>query len=864
MGFPDLDPMLRARVRRLGVESAPEGEFVLYWMRVAMRLHENPALELAVQLARAQGLPLLIYQGLSERYPFASDRHHRFVLEGACDVAAEARVLELRYVFDLQRPGARGPYLRRLAERAACVVADRMPVPHLSLWTERLAERIRTPLLEVDASCLVPLGESKKAPKRAFAFRDAHRDLREALLREELTRELHADTELAALPDAEALDLGFEPFDLLPSQGAGQDEAQAWASRESRLDAAIASCAIDHSIPAIPHTRGGSQAGYARWAQFRDNGLARYAKDRNDPLRSGPDGRGVSCMSAYLHYGHGLAFPHRAAKLTQVRGTRRREVSRRAACLARALAWHWCAHTTDTLEDSLSRCQTGRRTRSRAHGDDPRGPVLFVADARSRPHRRSSLGCGAALAPADPRRIAQQRPHDLGEDVSSQWSRQPGESSLHGDGPQSSLRPRWERDPKLLRRVLWCFGLFDRPFQPRVSPCAASCATATTTATHAERLDPERVCSSHLWAGGGSSRSASRSSEPGSPASPVPRTLQDHGHEVLLVDKARGPGGRTSTRHAGDFDFDHGACYFTARDESFLQLVRSWQQLGLVDTWSFRCASLIAATGDSDVGTQIDDLVERERFVARPGMNTLAKHLATDLALRKQARVTKIFGQKGDWTLQLEDGRTLTGFDQVLVTTPAPQALPLLAAAPELQDELRTVSYAPCMALLLGFENLGGAQREHGHRRSRPSAPFDAAFVQNSPFDWISCNSSKPGRLGEPGLESWVAHTSPDWSEEHWDDERAELERALVAAFARILPNAGRPAHVDLHRWRYARATTPIQGRRCLHDEKLGLGYAGDAFVDSRIEDAWLSGVALAGRVLAGQTCTGRVLISQH
>jgi photolyase PhrII len=854
MGFPDLDPMLRARVRRLGVESAPEGEFVLYWIRVAMRLHENPALELAVQLARAQGLPLLIYQGLSERYPFASDRHHRFVLEGACDVAAEARVLELRYVFDLQRPGARGPYLRRLAERAACVVADRMPVPHLSLWTERLAERIRTPLLEVDASCLVPLGESKKAPKRAFAFRDAHRDLREALLREELTRELHADTELAALPDAEALDLGFEPFDLLPSQGAGQDEAQAWASRESRLDAAIASCAIDHSIPAIPHTRGGSQAGYARWAQFRDNGLARYAKDRNDPMRSGPDGRGVSRMSAYLHYG--MVSPFRIASQAQQAGGPGAEKYLDELLIWRELAWHWSAHTADP--GAFSSLPDWAQDTLRAHGEDPRRPV----------HAWQTL---ARARTGDPLWDAAQRSllihGELHNNVRMtwgksflQWTRSPEEAL----STALDLNHRYAldgRDPSSYGGVLWCFGLFDRPFQPEAP--MRGVLRPRDTATHAERLDPEeyalRTCGP---AAGRPQRIAVIGA--GLAGLACARTLQDHGHEVLLVDKARGPGGRTSTRHAGDFDFDHGACYFTARDESFLQLVRSWQQLGLVDTWSFRCASLIAATGDSDVGTQIDDLVERERFVARPGMNTLAKHLATDLALRKQARVTEIFGQKGDWTLQLEDGRTLTGFDQVLVTTPAPQALPLLAAAPELQDELRTVSYAPCMALLLGFENLGGAQREHGHRRSRPSAPFDAAFVQNSPFDWISCNSSKPGRPGEPGLESWVAHTSPDWSEEHWDDERAELERALVAAFARILPNAGRPAHVDLHRWRYARATTPIQGRRCLHDEKLGLGYAGDAFVDSRIEDAWLSGVALAGRVLAGQTCTGRVLISQH
>ena len=44
------------------------------------------------------------------------------------------------------------------------------------------------------------------------------------------------------------------------------------------------------------------------------------------------------------------------------------------------------------------------------------------------------------------------------------------------------------------------------------------------------------------------------------------------GHAVLLFDKGRGPGGRMSTRRiqtsAGEAYFDHGAQYFTVRDDS--------------------------------------------------------------------------------------------------------------------------------------------------------------------------------------------------------------------------------------------------------------------------------------------------------
>lgn len=59
------------------------GAFVLYWMVTAARAHENPALDTALVAGRALGLPVFVYHALSERHPFASDRHHRFILDGA-------------------------------------------------------------------------------------------------------------------------------------------------------------------------------------------------------------------------------------------------------------------------------------------------------------------------------------------------------------------------------------------------------------------------------------------------------------------------------------------------------------------------------------------------------------------------------------------------------------------------------------------------------------------------------------------------------------------------------------------------------------------------------------------------------------
>ena len=65
--------------------------------------------------------------------------------------------------------------------------------------------------------------------------------------------------------------------------------------------------------------------------------------------------------------------------------------------------------------------------------------------------------------------------------------------------------------------------------------------------------------------------------------------LSRRDHEVTLFDKARGPGGRMSTRRlaceAGTMSFDHGAQYFTVRDREFSKLVADWSLRTVAAPW---------------------------------------------------------------------------------------------------------------------------------------------------------------------------------------------------------------------------------------------------------------------------------------
>jgi hypothetical protein len=114
---------LANRIRVLNAASPrPSGGYVLYWAQMNRRVTSNHALAHAGEIANANNLPLLVYEGLTYNYKAANDRHHTFVLEGVPETGDELALIGAGYFFYL-RANASGPndVLYRLAARAHLV-----------------------------------------------------------------------------------------------------------------------------------------------------------------------------------------------------------------------------------------------------------------------------------------------------------------------------------------------------------------------------------------------------------------------------------------------------------------------------------------------------------------------------------------------------------------------------------------------------------------------------------------------------------------------------------------------------------------------------------------------------------------------
>ncbi len=316
------------------------------------------------------------------------------------------------------------------------------------------------------------------------------------------------------------------------------------------------------------------------------------------------------------------------------------------------------------------------------------------------------------------------------------------------------------------------------------------------------------------------------------------RRLAAGGFAVRVFDKGRAPGGRMATRRCEPFRFDHGAQYFTVREARFAAAVGEWQDMGVVASWRGR-----AAEASRGVATPLT--AGAARYVGEPGMSAVGRHLAVGLAIELRRQVIAVMRRNGSWRLVFAGGGDADGFDTVIVTTPAPQAIPLLSAAPALASAAATATLLPCWAVMLAFDE------------PVPTL-FDA--IQGADHDagsavaWAARDGSKPGRAP---AETWVLHASAGWSVAHLEEDPDDVTAALSTAFETLIAIRLPPPLMAIgHRWRHALVARPV-GTPCLFDASLGLGAAGDWCLGGRIEAAFLSGLAVAEHVLRAKHAVG-------
>lgn len=315
--------------------------------------------------------------------------------------------------------------------------------------------------------------------------------------------------------------------------------------------------------------------------------------------------------------------------------------------------------------------------------------------------------------------------------------------------------------------------------------------------------------------------------------------LRAAGVDVVVFDKARGPGGRMSAKRDEHDHIDFGAQYFTARDAAFIEQAKGWLADGSAVLWPLK-----PWVYDRNGLQPSPD--QQARYLGLPGMHQVVRQLLADTKQHYNCRIVELsFSNSavssqlaGQWTLTSQEGASYAGFDALLLTCPPEQCRQLLAAVPEAASLLRQLPSGlllPCWAVLLRLT-------------SAIAHPAEAVFIRQGSLSWAVRHQHKPGRSAV-GDEQWLVHLSAqaslDLLEQDATDVAASALRALSDVFSQPLD-----AKSSLcHRWLYASYNDELAAPGLLQQGTLLL--AGDWCYGGRVENAWLAGRHAAQRLLA-------------
>jgi deoxyribodipyrimidine photo-lyase len=258
----------RILVRRDG-SPRPEGKCVVYWIQRAMRIHDNPALDVAIDAANLLGLPVSVFFSVIPNYPNANLRHYRFLQQALRDVEQDAAERGVGFILRRHPDNSLEKFLEEVD--AAMLIGDENPLREPERWRKVLARRLKLPYWTVDADVVVP---SKIFGRDYFLLQHLRPHMK------------------AALPK-----FLTAPRNPKPQHEFRKPRSLATFSLAGDITAGFND--LDRTIQPVDTFTGGSHAALKHLHAFINNGLRDYPDKRNHP-----ELKGTSRLSPYLHFGN--------------------------------------------------------------------------------------------------------------------------------------------------------------------------------------------------------------------------------------------------------------------------------------------------------------------------------------------------------------------------------------------------------------------------------------------------------------------------------------------------------------------------------------------------------------------------------
>ena len=449
-------------------------------------------------------------------------------------------------------------------------------------------------------------------------------------------------------------------------------------------------------------------------------------------------------MSAYIHYG--MISPMRIAREAAEVGTKSADKYLDELLVFREHPWHHIFATDEPY--GVHNLPEWARLSWRATADDPRTTQYPLRQLeRGVVHDPLWAACQRSLL----------RHGELHNNVRMTWGKALPFWTANLDQSVAwgqHLNDKYAldgRDPSSVVGVQWCHGLFDRPFHPPAP--VLGLVRQRDPRTHMSRLDMDRYRAF-------TDQPASPTDHPivvigaGLAGATAARLLADHGFDVVVLDKGRRVGGRSSRRRLDDVVITHGAA-----------------QLHAWPSWMTAWAEVEQNQGRA---------VAEDGHRLLDGPETIAGWLE-GIDVLTSTTVTRLEQDGQVWNIHDEEGNRWQA-SGVVVTAPLPQLHRMMAEAPE-------------------------AWSAHPYE-----ATWTVVLAHQAPVpDGLAEALNGLGMATETGDDGCglVAHLPADWSQEHLEMERPDVLQSFIdmtVGLDDVHASWLTAASSQAHRWRYARS----------------------------------------------------------
>ena len=301
--------------------------------------------------------------------------------------------------------------------------------------------------------------------------------------------------------------------------------------------------------------------------------------------------------------------------------------------------------------------------------------------------------------------------------------------------------------------------------------------------------------------------------------------LISQNNSVEIFDKAKGPGGRSSSRrHKKNLSFDHGLQYISPKNKNFKEFILKLKKKKVLKEWK---------------GSHLDfnfKNEEEKKYIGIKGNNDICKYLLKNINVNYTSEVTNIKFNSNHWIVTINKKHKYF-FKKLFLTCPFPQLKYLASKYLDKKILNLKVKMDSNITVMVVYKNY-------------KKIPISSIKFNDNILAWAANENSKMKFKSK--FIAWTIQASSEWSAENinkFKKNRKKYINIILNHFERLTGiQSKEKIFVNIQGWLYAynRNKTNL---KCYYVNKYKLGVCGDWFIGSKAESAWLSSHSLFNKI---------------